>query len=154
MKVTFSDMTWSSSSIVYVMPTGKRTTREHSKSCGLYSALAAPENSWRWEFERPPTNQCYHSKAVRTAWRSVPLSHISGCFRLHTLGSSKSRAPSTSTCGNASRKSVKTSILKPRWTRVTILFFSFGKCSKNVNYFSKIPTMPPPRKNPQKWHAL
>ena len=34
--------------VVYCIlwPTGKRTTREHSKSCRLYSAQAAPENSW------------------------------------------------------------------------------------------------------------
>ena len=51
----FWDLLWDGSpSIIHrhdihlpsiLWPTGKRTTREHSK-CRLYSALAAPENSW------------------------------------------------------------------------------------------------------------
>ena len=83
-------------------PTGKRTTREQSKSCRLYSAGAAPENSWVGIRETPPRANVLTLSLFERRGAPFPSATSAVTSAWTPCTSCKSRAPSTSTCGNAS----------------------------------------------------
>ena len=78
-------------------PTGKRTTREQSKSCRLYSARAAPPLSYHTGISTPPDQLpvqciCLLSIVTETVWNSRNLpnplpQHVTTMCRKNWCGS-------------------------------------------------------------------